>query len=97
EKIVKNPLFAKLAKELFVQRELRFGYDEIYELPLHVKAPIKLAEVSTIAPLVAGLMICLEGECDIPANQPEELKGYCDPFPKKPGNALFFDPWLSWN
>ena len=98
EKIVRNSLFAKLTKELFLQRELRLGYDEIFELPLVFSKPMTLAEVSAVAPLVAGLMICIEGESGNPANQISEIaNGSFDPFPQKPGNALFFLPTLSWD
>ena len=93
-KIVKNKLFAKLAKELFLQKELRLGYDEIIEFPLSFSEATSLEEISSVRPLVGALMLCIEGESDNSENEP--LDGFA-PFPQKPGNAIFFAPSHKWN
>ena len=103
--------FADTIKELFSVRALRLGFDEAVELTQgqaqNVKANVSLSDAICINPLIAGVMICLEGdeaaedssETETSFNQTpkNELQLGFQPFPRKKGSALFFSPTLVWN
>lgn len=107
KKIVQSALFAKIAKELFLLKALRFGYDELYELPLIKGGQVKgelpkgeltgtLFEKSSVSPLVAAVMICISNEAenlDSSFSTPPPPA----PFAQKPGNVIFFSPTLIWD
>jgi hypothetical protein len=89
-KIILNPSFASFAGELCIVKQLRFGFDEIMELPLKLPESMTLHERSTIQGLLCAVSICIEGHSDIAPN----MKFY--PCPKKPGSVQFFSPKLLW-
>ncbi|MDB6081004.1 MAG: hypothetical protein JWO53_276 [Chlamydiia bacterium] len=92
EKIVKSAVFSKLASQLSLKKLLRFGYDEVYELPIQRSGVQTLEEANSIRGLVCGLMICIDGESD------QAINGLpFNPFPKKPGNIILFLPTLAWD
>ena len=98
QKIVQSALFAKIVKELFLQKVIRFGYDELYELPLIKDSSAKgemtetLFEKSSILPLVGAVMICIQNESEgFDPSFPHA------PFAQKPGNVIFFSPTLVWD
>jgi hypothetical protein len=96
QKIILASRFAQIAAELTSKKRLRFGYDQVYELPMNAPSHLKtLQEISTISPLACAFTICLEGESGkIPNNQ--DIYSF-DPFAQKPGNVTFFLPSCPWD
>lgn len=100
QKIVRSRFFAQIALELSLQKQLRFGFDQVYELPMELAASqtqrkLSLQEMSAVRELAMGLMICVDGETDTVANQAVETPFL--PFPKHPGSVIFFSPTIIWD
>jgi hypothetical protein len=103
--------FADTIKELCSVRQLRLGFDEFRELTqnqtVEGQANLCLSDTICVTPLLAGVMICLEGEEADGKEADEALQenqgpqnptqtGF-QPFPLKKGSALFFSPTLVWS
>lgn len=94
EKIVYSNHLASIGAELIFTKQLRFGYDQLIELPIKEGvAPKTLQEMSSVRPLVMAMMICLEGVYEKPLDADE---GFV-PFPQKPANVTFFSPSCVWD
>jgi len=95
KKIVLSSRFVQIAKELTCAKTLRFGFDQLYTLPMKGEGLKTLQEMSAISPLACGFTICLEGESErqtSPNNAP-----FVEPFAQKPGNVVFFKPDARWD
>ncbi len=92
QKIIYSSRFVQIAVELTSRKKLRFGYDQVYELPLPASTQVQtLQEVSSIAPLVCAFTICLEGTSE------QAVDKSFAPFAQKPGEVTFFLPTRAWN
>lgn len=95
KKIILSSRFVQIAKELTCTKNLRFGFDQLYTLPMKGEGQKTLQEMSTIQPLACAFTICLEGESE---QQAEPNKAGCfEPFAQKPGNVVFFKPNAPWD
>lgn len=91
-KIVLQPSFAKIACQLTEQKELRIGYDQLLNstspsdtpYPQLLQGSHSLEQISSIQPILCGLLICLESNL-----QESSLLSFV---PVVPGHAIFIGP-----
>ncbi|HXF28691.1 MAG TPA: hypothetical protein VN457_02490 [Chlamydiales bacterium] len=92
KKLALHPKLVTIVEQLLGKRRLRYGFDQLYHLPLSAPITGTLKENSSIQGVVIGMMIGVEGTSGLEPNS-----ATANPlFPQAPGNVIFFSPEFVW-